>query len=83
MGGADSAAGDVVCAVGGADSAAGDVVCAVGGADSTAGDVVCAVDGADGVTGSTDIEEMVVNDIILHNSSGGIVDSIDVLYETQ
>ena len=66
---------DVVCAV---DA----VVCVVNETGCTREDVVCDVDEADAVTKTVDIEEMVVDDIILHTSSGGIVDSINV-YETQ
>ena len=78
----DSTADDVVFVVDEADSTADDVVCVVDEIDSTADDVVCVVDEADAVTRSVDIEEMVVDDIILHTSSGGIVDPINV-YEIQ
>lgn len=58
-----------------------DVVCAMDEADSAADDIICVVDElnseADDSIESIDIEEMVADDIILHTSSGGIVDLID------
>lgn len=77
---------DIVSAVDEVDSAADDIVSVVDEAGSEVDDIVSDVDevnnAADDSIESVDIEEMVANDIILHTSSGGIVDLIDV-YEPQ
>ena len=74
---------DIVSAMDEVDSTADDVVRVVNETGCTGDDVVCDVDEADAVTRSADIEEMAVDDIILHTSSGGIVYSIDAVDETQ
>ena len=64
---------DIVSAMDEVDSTADDVVRVVNETGCTGDDVVCDVDEADAVTRSADIEEMAVDVIILHTSSGGIV----------